>query len=192
MKLIRTLLALSLTVALAACGGGDDSTPSNNSPSTTLGALEKYTGMYSYCDGDHTRYNLAVTDAGDGQLNAAPSEITYQNANCTGSILATYTEPSPSKITYLSTGVVTVNGDGLPSSLSVDKVTLSFPTMQASLTGPGVSGSCVNYPGGDYCMNLSITAQTFNGALYLSGSSLYTLELENGTYYHYDLPYIKN
>ena len=79
---------------------------------------------------------------------------------------------------------------GLPSSLSIDKVAMSANT-QATLTGPGVVGNCINYPNGEICYDLTVQGQVNNGAFYISGNTLYELLLDNGIYYDEGI-YTKN
>lgn len=185
----RSFWVLSLSVVLAACGGGGGDEGGNGN-STPAGPLEKYVGSYSYCDQDHTKYSLSLTNAGNQDLYGSIEEVTYQNSNCSGDVLGTYKWKSPATISYISTGVATVNAAGLPASLSIDKVKMTLTT-QATLTGPGVTGNCLKYPGGNVCYDLSINSASNDGGLYISGSKLYELSLENGVYV-LESPYIKN
>lgn len=175
----RSLFVLSLSAVLAACGGGGGGDDQSSAPS---GPLAKYIGSYSYCDQDHTKYSVSLTDAGNEKLNALFSEVTYQNSNCSGTILGDYKWNSPGTVSLISTGISTVSVQGLPSSLSIDKVSMTVNT-QATLTGLGVSGNCVTYPNGEICYDLTVQGQSSDAALYISGNTLYELYLDNGVYY---------
>ena len=181
-KLFNLTLAASAAALVTACGGGGGSGSGDNSTPVVVNSMSKYIGEYSYCDQDHTRTSIALTDAGGQSLNIAYSEVTYQNANCSGTILANYNWNNPGRVTYISTDVATVSAPGLPSSLSVDKVGLSVNT-QATLSGPGASGNCVTYPRGNFCYDLIVQGQTNEGAFYLTGNTFYELLRSNGIYY---------
>lgn len=42
---------------------------------------------------------------------------------------------------------------------------------------------CITYPAGRFCYDLSTLNLNVQGGFYLSGRTLYELELDNGTYY---------
>jgi hypothetical protein len=174
----KTTLALSLVCLIAACGGGGDSSQSESQQASQ----NKYAGAHSYCDGDHTRYRVTLTGTGNNNYKATASEITYQNSNCTGSVLATYSEPDAGNLTFIETATATVSAIGLASSLSIDKYKLNIPQTTATLTGPAVVGNCFNYPTGQICYDLNIAAEQVNLGLYKTIAGFYLLLLENGTY----------
>jgi hypothetical protein len=176
MKLfIKTTLVLSFAAVLTACGGGGD----GGSSSTATG---KYAGTHSYCDGDHTRYRLVLTETVNGNYSVLDSEVTYQNSNCTGNVLATYSATVPSIATFVETSVAPIRVPDLASSLSLDKYKLNVPQSTATLTGSGVTGNCVNYPGGRFCYDLSSDAYQVDLGLYLTSAGFYGLILEDGVY----------
>lgn len=170
---------------LAACGGGGGGGDAGSNATTA-----KYVGTYSYCDGDHTKYTATLTDAGNGNLNAVPLEITYQNSNCTGGVLATYSESAPTTMTFTGNSIVSVRAPGFPSSTSLDKFRAAIPSMQATLTGPGVTGNCVNYPGGRFCYDLNVVSETVDIGFQQSGNGYHAFILENGIYEYNDF-YVK-
>lgn len=192
---LKTALALSLVAVLTACGGGDVTSGSDtggaggnggtggaNTPPTTA---NKYEGTHSYCDDDHTRYRVTLTSTGNNNYRAKFSDITYQNSNCTGSVLATYSEPLESTLTFIETATANVSAQGLASSLSIDKYKFNVPQQIATLTGPNVVGDCVNYPGpdGKFCYEqLNIAAEQVDWGLYKTSAGFYLLNLVNGTY----------
>lgn len=169
----KTTLSLSFVGLLAACGGG-----------TQQESQDKYAGTHSYCDGDHTRYRLTLTGTGNNNYKVTHSEITYQNSNCTGSVLATYSEPDASNLTFIETAIATVRAPGLASSLSIDKYKLNIPQTTATLTGPAVVGNCFNYPGrnGRICYDLNVDAEQVDLGAYKTSAGFYLLLLEDGTY----------
>lgn len=178
-KTINYALSITALAALVACGGGGGGDAENKAP---VGALEKYAGSYAYCDQDHTKYSIVLTSAGNDTLEAVPTEVTYQNSNCSGSILGTYSWTAPEKITLSSTSVGTVSGGGLPASLLIEKVQRTLSNINITLTGPNVSGNCITYPGGSFCYEKGPFNETKQGGLYLSDGKLHELLLENGVY----------
>ena len=116
-------------------------------------------------------------------MNVLPTEVTYQNDNCTGNVLGTYTWSAPAKLTLTSTGVATVRGGGLPASLTVDKVQLTATNVRIVVSGAAATGNCINYPNGQVCYEQLPSNATTPGAFYLSGGKLYEMLLENGVYF---------
>jgi hypothetical protein len=181
-KIIKILFATaSITLTIGCGGGGGGISDTSESLSNS-----KYVGSYYYCDGDHISFSVTLTDAGNGNLNATPLEVTYQNSNCTGNILATYSESRPTAMIYTGNSIVSVNAPGFPSSTSLDKFRASIPSMQAILVGPGVVGNCVNYPGGRFCYNLSVVAENLDIGFQQSDNGFHAFLLENGIYQYND------
>lgn len=186
---MRAILKYSLSVTavamLMACGGGGDSDggSTNNTEELQTGALAKYIGSYSYCDQDNTRYSLVLNSTGNNTLNIEPTEVTYQNSDCSGNVLGTYSWTTPATATLASTSVATVSGGGLPGSLTIDKIQVAVNNARIRLVGPAVTGNCVKFSNGNICYNQLQTNTTIQGGFYLSNGKLYELELENGTYF---------
>jgi hypothetical protein len=172
----KTTLALSLVGLIAACGGGGSKSESQQ------GNQDKYAGTHSYCDGNHIRSRVTLTGTGNNNYKATSSEITYQNSNCTGSVLATYSVPDAGNLTFIETAIGTVRAQGLASSLSIDKYKLNIPQTTATLTGPNVVINCVYYPAGHICHYLDLAAVQVDLGLYKTSAGFYLLLLENGTY----------
>jgi hypothetical protein len=177
-KFKLALVIVSVTF-LAACGGGG----SSSGGSTAGNPLQKYEGTYSICDvGGHSKQTVTVTANGSNSVNMASVEQIYQNTNCSGAIVGTYSLPSPITATYQSQTTasfpqVTI----MPRSDIVESVTISAPAMTAILVGSGVSGSCVTYATGNQCFNnLSMAAQAFTAAFYLRGNYFVTFDRQNG------------
>jgi hypothetical protein len=105
----------------------------------------------------------------------------YQNANCQGPVIGTY-KPQPVVATYQNQATaklppVTV----FATSDLVDRISMSSAGGTDQLTGSGVNGNCVNYPGGRYCFeDLTRPAETWTGAGYLKGDYFVMFYLENG------------
>lgn len=171
----KTTLTLSFVCLIAACGGGNQS-------ESQQASQDKYAGTHSYCDGDHTRTRLTLTGTGNNNYRATSSEITYQNSDCTGSVIATYSEPDSGNLTFIETAIATVRAQGLASSLSIDKYRLSLPQQTATLTGSNLVGNCFNYPAGRICYDLNIPTVQVDVGLYKTNAGFYVLNLENGTY----------
>lgn len=170
--LARTIgLALGFVATLAGCGGGDGgSGPVGPDP------LVKYVGTFTACD-DHEKATFVLASVGVGVLSNTSRFDVFENKDCTGGLLGTRTYSAPETVTY----VESVPVSGAPYG-SVDKIQMSAPQRTASLTGPGVSGQCVNYPGGQLCYDEGATppAKTETGGIALAGNQLYVFELVNG------------
>ena len=175
---IKLLIATVSVAMLAACGGGGGG---GSSGDTANNPLSKYVGTYYICDG-HSKETVTVAASGSNSISLTYLEDVYQNTNCTGPIVGTYRMPQAVTATYQNQ--TTANFPPvtlLPNADTVDRVTLSSPGQTAQLTGSGVSGSCVNYSGGNVCYNnLVLPAVSTTGAAYLSGNYLITFSLENG------------
>lgn len=174
---LKIALALSIVPLMAACGGGGGS---DNGQSESQ--QDKYAGTHSYCDGDHTRYRVTLTGTGNNNYSTTSTQITYQNANCTGNVIATYSEPVASTLAFQRNAIATVRVPGLASSLSIDQYKVNIPSMTATLSGSGVVGRCVNYPAGRFCYDLNISAEQVDLGFYKTSAGFYALSLENGTY----------
>jgi hypothetical protein len=174
MKALKYTLAATSFALLAACGGGGGVDTANN-------PLSKYVGTYYICDG-HSKETVSVTALGSNSISLSYLEEIYQNVNCTGPIVGTYRMPQAVTATYESQ--TTANFPPvtlLPNAGTVERVSLSSPGMTAQLSGSGVSGSCVNYSGGNVCYsNLVLPPVNTTGATYLSGNYFVTFSLENG------------
>lgn len=194
MRTSRSILAVGLVFALTACGGGGgggsggyteeviEDAVIENGTYTPRGPLAKYVGRYSFCS-DHTEYQIEFSPTGDDDLSADVREITYQGEDCTGATLATFFWSAPASVSYSATGIATVRGAGLPTSLSLDKVKVSVQEVRGQLSGMSVSGNCVTYPKGSFCYDLTTTqTNESQGGLYLVGGKLYELQLDNGVY----------
>ena len=180
MKKIISLPMAALVLALAACGGGGG----GGTVSTADNPLKKYAGTYYVCDRNE-KNTLSLEATGSNSLNVTVSADVYSAANCTGSIIGSYRWNSAASMTYL--GATTANLPAVtifPTAGTLDKVTLTTTAMTATLTGSGVSGSCVRYSyvdngvtsAGNTCYSLTTAATTATGALYLSSNDQYMVQ----------------
>lgn len=193
----KHVLAASAVVLVTACGGGGDDGGVGGSVDVVGGgggqgasepvtSASKYVGTYVSCDGDHTKYINTISDLGNGRLRFIPVEITYQNSNCTGRILATYSESQPTTASFLGSSTVAVSGPGFPSRVSMDRFSAEIPNMRASLAGPGVDGNCVNYPGGRFCYELNVVSERVEVGFQVSGNGFNAFLFEDGVYEYND------
>lgn len=125
---------------------------------------------------------MTLTGTGNNNYKATSSEITYQNSNCTGTVLATYSEPDAGTFTFNETTIAPVRVPGQASNLSIDKYKLNIPQSRATLTGPAVVGNCFNYPAGRICYDLNIDAEQVDLGFYKTNAGFYVMNLENGIY----------
>ena len=187
----RTLLVVGFSVALAACGGGGGTWGPEEEVSEEVltgivyppkGPLGKYVGRYSVCR-DHREFVLDFSATKGNDLTFYSFEVIYANPDCSGNVLGTFGWDAPADMTYISTDIATVSGEGLPASLSVDKGQVSVSDIRGRLYGVGVSGNCVTYPTGSLCYDVTTPqTSTTQGGMYLAGNKLYELRLNNGVY----------
>lgn len=174
---LKTTFAMALVALLTACGGGGG----GGDPATAT--VGKYAGTHSYCDRDHTRFRLTLTGTEGENYNLTRTVISYQNADCTGDILGTYSVSFPSTLTFVETAIATVRGPRLASSLSIDKYKIKTPQTTGMLVGPGVDGPCVNIARNQkICFEMEANPQELDLGFYLTTGGFYAMELENGTY----------
>ncbi len=173
MRIFKSIISCLSLVTLVACGGGGSGIANN--------PLQKYEGTYYVCDG-RAKETVTVTASGSTSVSLSYVEDTYQNNNCSGSIIGTYKLPQAITATFdspvtASFPKVTI----LPTTATVDKVALSVPAMTAQLTGSGVSGRCITYTGGSSCYD-TLVVPLFNGAgaLYITGNYLVIFSNNNG------------
>ena len=184
MKLVvRYCVAAASVALLVGCGGGGGDEAPAGQPGGPAHPLQKYVGTYSQCDQDHTRYSLVFTEIGNGTFGVMPTEVTYQNADCSGTVLGSYGWTAPARVTHLAAGTVTVSGGVLPPSLTIDTIRIAALNVVPTLSGPAVTNNCIAYPTGQLCYQMTPLNQTTDGGFYLDGPVLYGLQRENGSYF---------
>lgn len=179
----KNCIALAISaVFLAACGGGGGGggDGADSKTSATKNPLGKYVGNYYACDDHELSIKRVVEYEGDGLSISLASKV-YQNADCSGQVLGDVEFPGSVTVKY--SGVTTAAMPPvsvLPSSDTVDKVSVSVPAMTPRLVGVGVDGLCVKYSGGDTCYEAIPVAAVADAALYLKGGYMVSFSLENG------------
>lgn len=191
-----------LAMMLSSCGGGGSDCGSkgilfgaatcaiNNDSSSN--PLKKYEGTYYICE-QNLRKTINATAVGSKGLNLIISEDVYSSATCSGTVVGSYRMNAPILVTFTDYTIANLPAvTVLPFADRIEKVNLNTSSITASLTGSGVTGSCVNYSyanGGtnitsSICYDLSTNATDLNGALYLSSDNQYFLQLSlhNGVY----------
>jgi hypothetical protein len=189
MNAAKTSLVLTSLALLVACGGGSSDGAVEN---TALNPLKKYAGTYYVCNENEKR-TIQLTPTGVNQLNVTLSSEVFSAFNCSGNVLGTYRLNDPLVLTYSGTAIATLPPyTVLPFAGTVDRVTRNTSSVAATLTGSGVSGSCVNYTyadngrttTGQQCYELIVPASLTTGALYINSNQQYMVQFEliNGTY----------
>jgi hypothetical protein len=170
-----TALTMGLAVILSACGGGDgggdQATPAQDQ-------LLKYVGTYTGCD-DHEKTTMTLSAASGGALSMASRYDVYQSSDCTGSLLGSRTLSAPATLTFIES--VPTSGAGYSA---IDKILMTAPQRAATMTGPGVVGQCVNYPGGQLCYEDGAIepAASERGGFALGGTALNVFELDGSSF----------
>ncbi len=190
------MAAISLAVVtLTACGGGSD----DSNPEQAPGPLSKYEGTWSPgCDGENERQTVSFTTLENGiKLGMNMQNEFFNQANCTGGIVATgtYGPPQPAAtVTYLETvasaSVRLPNGQTIQTS--VDRVSTAGSGASFAYTGSGVQGTTVisgkkywriAYGGVSTLTNVNDASGTSVGALLLLNGELLELEPITSNYY---------
>jgi len=196
-KQLKLMAGLAITATLVACGGGgesDSSSVSVNNP------LKKYEGTWYVCNAAQ-KFIYSISTTGTDGLTLNYSEEIYDNMKCEGPPIASYKSDASVLITYKGTTSATLPvATVLPSSATVDSVTILTSPSTATLTGPGVKDDCVTY----YTLNVSMPVRrkrcigpvlrqrTTSGALYLTADNQYLVTFEGygnglvGAYEAYD------
>lgn len=180
MKPIQKTIASSFALLmLAACGGGGSG--DNSGAGSNTNPLKKYEGTYYVCDG-RAKETATVTASGANSMSITFVEDIYQNTNCQGAVVGTYKLAQPLVATYQNQATAKLPPVTIfPTSDVVDRISMSYAGGTAQLTGSGVNGNCVNYPGGRSCFeDLTRPAETWTSAWYLKGDYIVTFFLENG------------
>ncbi len=161
-------------LALSGCGGGGSS--SIAAPAAT-NKWASNTGTYVGCDAHHNKMTRIFSAVGTDQATLSIQIDTYDGDACTGSLMGTFTYPTPVTLTYLSTQTASVtDAGGITSDVPIDNVLMDVPAMNGTLVGLGVQGLCVNYPNGYICYNaINTPAMSVDTAIYLTPTSLATL-----------------
>jgi hypothetical protein len=171
---IKLVVALVLSISLAACGGGS---------SSSTNPLEKYVGTYTGCN-NHQKSTTTISTTSYDQASVSTTTDIFENSDCTGANLGTHTDSSPVTVTYRAAANLPVSGIGSTvQNLTIDIINILLPPVSQSLTGSGVNGLCVNYTGGSYCYSTPPTsAVSSEGGFYMVGNLLYSLTFVNGVY----------
>ena len=195
-KSTLNVMAISFAVAvLTACGGGSDD--SDTGP--LAGPLSKYEGTWTRgCDGENERQTFSFTALDNGaKLGMNMQNEFFQEANCTGAIVATgtYGPPQPAAtVSYVETvanaSVRLLNGQTIQAS--VDRVSAAGSGASFTYTGSGVLGTTVirskkywriAYGGKSSLVNVSDSSGTSAGALLLLNGEMLELEPITSSYY---------
>jgi hypothetical protein len=144
-----TILAVALSTSfLAACGGGGDSAPADASVAS-VEPLTKYEGVWQdTCTGNQREtYTLVASNSGTTLSNTYRNEF-FENAGCTGAVVATGTYSAPMvTMQYIETvpsaSIKRLAGTTVTSS--IDRVTASSTAgYYLTYIGSGVTSSSVN------------------------------------------------
>lgn len=186
------LVAAAGALILTACGGGGGTSGTSTTPVATTPApqLASYIGNWASSCYNHAIDSAAITrtPGTTDSLTIAFKTDYYINANCTGNIVATWTQGANATAVYSGTvdsSIVFTPGAAAVAA-KVDKVTATMPQTTASVTGTGVVHTvvngqaqwCINYGNGNTnCIKdegtIAPTSQP--GGLYLQGNVLYEL-----------------
>lgn len=191
-----------LALLLAGCGGGGgcgatvalgNAASSLCSKPDEINPLKKYEGTFYYCE-TNKRATIQLTPTGSQSINLSVTAEIFNQPNCSGNIVGTYSFDKPILVTF--TGKLTASLPEytiFPTTDMVDLVSINRPAMTPTLSagnGGSVNGNCINYTysnGTTSSSNTSCitTLETFisNGAMYSTNNNQYlaTFILSNGS-----------
>ncbi|MDO8292119.1 MAG: hypothetical protein Q7T29_04550 [Gallionella sp.] len=197
MKFLAVVLSSSI---LAACGGGGSdapaSSPSGVSPSTgsptavspAIDALAKYEGVWREDCNNHMRSTKTSTATSGTTFTVITKEEYFDNADCTGALVATggfgqpdetvqYSATLANASVKLLTGETVVsNVDPATSLLAVAPFTFTGSQVTSTYFG-GTTFARIEYADGGYVViqRQAINGQTTHGALVLRNDELLAL-----------------
>jgi hypothetical protein len=181
-----------IAMGISACGGGGGG---SDAAATTavVGPLTKYEGTWGQgCDShERTTYNFTASNGGTSLAITEKSEY-FDNAGCTGAIVATGTYSRPEIVaqynkTEANAPVKMLTGQMVTGS--VDVVTAEGSGEAINFTGSGVTSSVVNgktvwhivYNGGSNDLTVDIKTGSQQGGLLLLNGELLELDLANAS-----------
>jgi hypothetical protein len=207
--------AVVAAAVLAGCGGGGPSTDAGSASASTPGVqppqkLGAYFGTWSSDCANHAVDTATIVNGAWGHpefqtdvINITIRTDYYNNANCTGNIIATVTPSTYATAMYVDSAnaPVVLTPGAPPVTVKVDKVSATLSAHTVTVSGSAVTHTvmngqaqwCIDYGGNSTCLKDEGTypAQgTSTGGLYLQGSTLYELEL-NGSVYTVDERFTK-
>lgn len=197
MKFLVVVLSSSILVA---CGGGGSdapaSSPSGVSPSAgspaaaspAIEALVKYEGVWREDCKDHRRLTKTSTATGGTTFSVTTKEEYFDNADCTGALVATggYGQPDESvqySATLVNASVTLLTGETIVSN--VDPATSVLAVAPYTFTGSHVTSTYalgttfarIEYADDSYVIvqRPALNGQTTQGALLLRNDELLAL-----------------
>ena len=196
MKTTLAVLAtcIAASTMLAACGGGG-SDSSGSATGTVTAPLSVYAGTWQVPCDDHELDSVTLSAKADGTLEVVTKAEYFATANCSGTALATQTTSANASITLTGSAdtPVKLSTSGASTTVKVDKVNVAIPSYKTLITGSAVQ-YLTELGQAKWCINFSASsrscildtgtepASSTSGAMYISGNSLYLLNLENGIY----------
>lgn len=203
MKFLAAVLSSSILVA---CGGGGSDAPaslttgsptpgistpgsSTPAPSPAIGALAKYEGVWRKDCNDHMQVTKTATATSGTTFSVVTRENYYDNANCTGDLVATGSYGVPDEnVTYAATltnaSVTLLTGENIQAD--VDPATSVAAVAAFTVTGTGVKATelvgttlfaRIEYTNGEYFVmtHPGLGGQTTSGAFLIRNNELLAL-----------------
>jgi hypothetical protein len=176
-------LLFAINALIAGCGGG--------SVDVVSSPLDKYVGTWIGC-ADHERLTVIVSRSSDTVLRYSMVGEAFNDSSCAGSSVGTMTYSDPvATLEFQSTATILVE-DPLTYPVSllgnklVDRFRATIAGGTVTYSGPNLSGSCINYQGGNFCTGGSnpatLPVASMDYALYLANGTLTRIRLENGKF----------
>ncbi|MFZ6876062.1 hypothetical protein ACO0LF_28705 [Undibacterium sp. Di27W] len=191
MKEIKLIgLSVMAAVLLAACGGGSGggSTSAVTPADASSGPLSKYVGVWNQGCQNHEIFTTTISATSGGTaLSVSQKMEYYENANCTGAIVATGTYASPFLVaqhvrTEANASVKMLTGETVASSVDVVNATASGGAI--NFVGSAVSSSVVNgktvwkfvFKDATLTQTIEVSSGSRQGAFMLRNGELFTIQ----------------
>ena len=182
-----------LALLLAGCGGGGgcgataafgNAASSLCSKPDEINPLKKYEGTFYLCE-TNKRATIQLTPTGSQSMNLSATIEVFNQTNCSGNIVGTYSLDKPILLTYTGKSTNSLPEYTIfPSEDMMDLISINRPAMTATLTagnGGSVNGNCITYTYSDgttsssntSCIATSNEPIISNGALYSTNNHQY-------------------
>ncbi|NDP38604.1 MAG: hypothetical protein GZ093_07610 [Rhodoferax sp.] len=194
MKFLAAILSSSILVACGSGGGGSDApasptTESPTTPSPAIEALAQFEGVWREDCNDHMRVTKTSTATSGTTFSVVTREDYYDNADCTGALVATGSYGVPDEtVTYAPTlanaSVTLLTGENIQADVAPATSVAAVATF--TVTGSGVKATelvgttlfaRIEYANGDYLVmtHPGLGGQTTYGAFLIRKYELLAL-----------------
>lgn len=191
MKYLAVLLSLIMLVACGGGGSGSSGSSGSSAVSPASAELAKYEGVWRQDCVDHMRLTMTMTSTATGSttFSVMKKEEHFDNADCTGALVATGSFGQPDETVQYSATLADASVKLLTGAIinaNVDPATSVLAVATFTVTGSGVKSTTlvgttmfarIEYADGGYVViqRQAINGETTHGALLLRNGELLAL-----------------